>query len=154
MTRIGAWQTEMAVAETAVEEMTTETVRITKREEEAAVEAEPASNAMRKATSLENARTLTSSMMVVAEAEVEEEEAVVVAVAVSATSATKKVTLPENVQMIQMVAVTAWIEDLTSDRGETKKVAQRMATGQVMVVPTGTRTRVVIRRMVGANETE
>ena len=153
MTRIGAWQTETAVAETEAEEMTIETVLITKREEEAAVEAEPASNAMRKATSLENARTLTNSMMVVVEAEVEEEE-VVVAVAVSATSATKKVTLPENVQMIQMVVVTAWIEVLTSDRGETKKVAPQMATGQVMVVTTGTRTRVVIRRMVGANETE
>ena len=131
--------------------MTTETVRIT--EEEAAVGAEPASNAMRKATSHENARTLTSSTMVVVEAEVEEEEAVV-AVAVSATSATKKVTLPENVQMIQMVAVAAWIEDLTRDRGETKKVAPQMVTGQVMVVVTGTRIRVEIRQMVGANETE
>ena len=151
MTRIGAWQTETAVAETAVEEMTTETVRII--EEEAAVEAEPASNAMRKATSHENARTLTSSTMVVVEAEVEEEEAVV-AVAVSATSATKKVTLPENAQMIQMVAVAAWIEDLTRDRGETKKVAPQMVTGQVMVVVTGTRIRVEIRQMVGANETE
>ena len=133
--------------------MTTETVPITKVEV-AAVEVEPASNAMKKATLHENARTLTNSMTVVAEAEVEEEEAVAV-VAVSATSATKKVTLPENVQMIQMVAVTAWIEDLTSDRGEMKKVAPQMATGEVMVaVMTGTRTRVEIRQTVGANETE
>ena len=147
MTRTGAW-----VTETAVEEMTTETVPITKVEV-AAVEVEPASNAMKKATLHENARTLTNSMTVVVEAEVEEEEAVAV-VAVSATSATKKVTLPENVQMIQMVAVIAWIEVLTSDRGETRRVAPQMATGQVMVVATGTRTRVEIRQTVGANETE
>ena len=72
----------------------------------------------------------------------------------SATSATKKVTLPENVQMIQMVAVIAWIEVPTRDREETRKVAPQMATGQVMVVATGTRTRVEIRQTVGANETE
>ena len=147
MTKTGAW-----VTETAVEEMTTETVPITKVEV-AAVEVEPASNAMKKATLHENARTLTNSMTVVVEAEVEEEEAVAV-VAVSATSATKKVTLPENVQMIQMVAVIAWIEVLTSDRGETRRVALQMATGQVMAVATGTRTRVEIRQTVGANETE
>ena len=147
MTKTGAW-----VTETAVEEMTTETVPITKVEV-AAVEVEPASNAMKKATSLENARTLTNSMTVVVEAEVEEEEAVAV-VAVSATSATKKVTLPENVQMIQMVAVIAWIEVPIRDREETRKVAPQMATGQVMVVATGTRTRVEIRQTVGANETE
>ena len=111
--------------------MTTETVPITKVEV-AAVEVEPASNAMRKATSHENARTLTNSMTVVVEAEVEEEEAVAV-VAVSAISATKKVTSPENVQMIQMVAVIAWIEVPTRDREETRKVAPQMATGQVMV---------------------
>ena len=132
--------------------MTTETVLITKVEV-AVVEVEPASNAMKKATSLENARTLTNSMTVVVEAEVEEEEAVAV-VAVSATSATKKVTLPENVQMIQMVAVIAWIEVPTRDREETRKVAPQMATGQVMVVATGTRTRAEIRQTVGANETE
>ena len=132
--------------------MTTETVPITKVEV-AAVEVEPASNAMKKATLHENARTLTNSMTVVVEAEVEEEEAVAV-VAVSATSATKKVTLPENVQMIQMVAVIAWIEVPTRDREETRKVAPQMATGQVMVVATGTRTRAEIRQTVGANETE
>ena len=148
MTRTGAW-----VTETAVEEMTTETVPITKVEV-AAVEVEPALNAMKKATLHENARTLTNSMTVVVEAEVEEEEVAVAVVAVSATSATKKVTLPENVQMIQMVAVIAWIEVPTRDRGETKKVAPQMATGQVMVVATGTRTRAEIRQTVGANETE
>ena len=94
------------------------------------------------------------AMTVVVEAEVEEEEVAVAVVAVSATSATKKVTLPENVQMIQMVAVIAWIEAPTRDKEEMRKVAPQMATGQVMVVATGTRTRVEIRQTVGANETE
>ena len=102
--------------------MTTETVPITKVEV-AAVEVEPALNAMKKATLHENARTLTNSMTVVVEAEVEEEEVAVAVVAVSATSATKKVTLPENVQMIQMVAVIAWIEVPTRDKEEMRKVA-------------------------------